>query len=216
MNQTKLFVEAETAYEKAKKDFVDLTIDGKKMVMLNILSDHPIIHKVCHQKWPSNKKEGLAVLFIRRSNGQFALMPNRSLGWEKMLEVVKILRQKVNFARGSEPIKFRDLDAEEVLGTVPELHFAKATGIISNGSKADTDVPSLIGKELSVEDIIDAVIIGLEETVFPKRFKEGCLKGVCVKGACPFYNFSLMRCHNIRNLVNNMTVVNNTEDQKVV
>jgi hypothetical protein len=215
VNQAKLFVDGEKDFEKAEKKFVDLTIDGKKMILLEICSDHPIIHKIAHQRWPSTKKEGLAVLFIHRSNGQFALMPNRSIGTDKMVEVVKIIRQKINFSKNFAPIKFKDLGAEEIIDAVPEIHFAKATGIISNGSKVDSDVPGLIGKKLSVEDIIDAIIIGLEEKVFPKKFSNGCLKGECVKGACPFYNFSLFRCHNIRSGASNMEVINKTNEQKV-
>lgn len=212
VNQAKLFVDGEKAYENAPKNFIPLKIDGKEMILLDIYCDHPLINKICHQKWPANKPEGLAVLMIRRSNGQFALMPNRNLGAEKMVEVVKILRQKVNFYRGSEPIKFRDLGAEEILPIIPEIHFATATGTICNGSKVDADVPGLIGEELSVQDVIDAVVIGLEQDLFPSRFSSKCQKGECMKGACPFYNFSLFRCHDIRSGVTNMT---DTDKQKV-
>ncbi len=212
VQQAKLFVQATEAYEKAPKNIIPIKVDGKKMILLDIYCDHPIINKVCHQKWPENKPEGLAVLLIRRSNGQFALMPKRNIGAEKMVEVVKILRQKVNFNRNSGPIMFKDLGVEEILPVIPEIHFAKATGTICNGSKVDADVPGLIGEDLSVQDVIDAVVIGLEQDLFPSRFKQKCLNGECVKGACPFYNFGLQRCHNIRKGVTTMT----TRDEQQV
>ncbi len=200
-HQAKLFIDGERAYGDLSKEQIPFCLDGEEMQLLVIKSDHPVMNKVVHSRWRSNRKEKLGVLFIHKSNGQFVIIPNRSIAKEKMVEVVKILRQKVvlNDSDNLPPIAFRDLDDREILNDVPEIHFSQLTGTISNGSKVDADVPGLINNALNIQDVIDAIIIGLENQCFPKKFIENCKKGICAKGVCPFYNFGLERCHNIRN-----------------
>lgn len=198
IRQTKLFVKGESEYEKIEKKLTPITVNSQSMNLLEIHSDHPGIHKNVFQKWPATKKEKLGVLFLRKSNGQFVLIPHRNFDPLKMAEVVKIIRQKIAYARNMDPIKFIDLGSEEILDEIPEIHFAKATGVISNGANVDPDVPGLIGKDLSTEDIMDAVIIGLEETIFPRQFSNQCTTGMCARNRCGFYHYGLFRCHKIR------------------
>jgi|GEM_PF-5882676 len=200
IEQTKLFLTAEREYTKNNGQVHSLTLPGHETsaVLLHVKSDNTQMNKVVHSKWHANDKEKLAVLFLQKTNGQFVLMPSNGVTSEQMREVVKVLRQKVAQLTKIK-IEFKDLGREEIIDQVPEIHFAEATGTISNGSKVDPEVPGLIKTGMLREiDVIHAIKIGLGHREFHEDYEKGCREGVCVKGRCPFYNFGLERCFAIR------------------
>ncbi len=199
--QSKLFLDAEHAYETAPKHEIDLVTPQKNIpfVILEIKSGIPVMNKVVQSKWRDNRTKKLGVLFLHKPNGQFVLMPNQQyIKAEEMRPVVKILRQMVMRAAGKQPIQFKELGKGEMLDLVPEIYFDEATGVISNGSKVDPDVEGLIGTFLSVEDVTDAILIAFDTDYFEPRFEKQCRKNDCVKGRCPLYNYGLPRCHEAR------------------
>ncbi len=201
INQAKMFLEAEKAYGKPER-LTDLTIPKSKhpFVLLEIKSDIPIMNKVAHSKWRENRTKKLGVLFLHKTNGQFVLMPNQQhITPTQMREVAKIIRQKIAYVVLTEPLRFTELEKDQIVDDIPQIHFDENTGIICNGSKTDPQVPGIIGKVLSVEAVIEAVQIGLDTNFFPQRFRNDCRKGKCVKGACWMYQFGQQRCYDVRN-----------------
>ncbi len=209
INSVKQFIDLEESYNKSQVTILPLSItipsEPASFILLETQNDKPKAAKAIQKRWSSNPKQKIGVLFLHKSNGQFVLMPNSYLNKSIMKEVVGVLRQMVAHKRNQGEIKFKDLKLPEIIDEVPEIHFAEVTGIISNGSKTDPNVPGLIGTYLSVQDVMDAVEIGLELNYFPQRFKNGCNAGMCEKGRCPFYGFGLQRCFDIRNTNNPMT-----------
>jgi hypothetical protein len=119
-----------------------------------------------------------------------------------MREIAKILWQAVLGVRSQKPLCFSELEKNQFNDSVPEIYFDENTGIISNGSKVDPDVPGLIGKELTINDVIKAVRVGLDTEYFPTRFATNCNLGKCAGAECPMYNFGLNRCHEVRRVKN--------------
>jgi hypothetical protein len=203
IQQAKIFQKASKEYAESVKAKVDLKIPGAKgdFVLLHMKSDNILMGKVVRSKWREGGSKTLGVLFIEKSNGQFALLPNRvHITATNMREVVKVLRQTIalNREEAAESIDFCDLGKNQVIESVPEIHFDENTGIISNGSKTDPDVPGLLGKSISPQEVIRAIRIGLDTEYFPSDFAKNCIKGICAKSRCPIYQFSQNRCHEIR------------------
>jgi len=188
-------------YDKTPKNKISLLIPDQpaKTFMIEMKTDHPLMHKVIIRKWPDNLVEKVTITFIHRSNGQFVLIPNRKfVNVETMFEIVKILRDQVADIDKRGRIDFSEIGKDEVIDQVPEIHIFEKTGVISNGSNVDPDVPGLIGKILSVDNVIEAVKIGLGEHYFPKKFAKKCEVGDCSKSACFLYGCGLQRCHDVR------------------
>jgi hypothetical protein len=202
ISQSKLYVEAESKYDAIRKTAIEIVTSDKRnqSFLLEFESDIPCIHKVAQSKWKSRQDAKLAVLFLHKKNGQFVLMPNnRSLNVDDMREVVKIIRQTVaRNACQDNPIDFESLGYTGIIDRVVEIHFDEATGIISNGSKVDPDVSGLLGKYLSVEEVINAIQTGLDTDYFPKKYAAGCAQGTCAERRCPLYHFGLKRCIDAR------------------
>jgi hypothetical protein len=202
ISQAKIFVDTEALYDKTPKNLIDIFVDDdpKPFVLLEMQSDAVCMNKVIHSKWRENRDKKLGVLFLHKTNGQFVLMPNGAyITTEHMREVVKILRYKIAQQRKlTEQIRFNNIGNNQSLDLIPEVYFDENTGIISNGSKVDPDVPGLVGKELSVESIIEAIQIGLDGRYFPRQFKQECANGNCARGRCFMYNYGLSRCHRVR------------------
>lgn len=202
VEQAKLFVEAEEAYDDTQKQLHDIIVarNLNPLILLEMKSDRIAMNKVVHYKWrDNNRPKKLGVLFLSKTNGQFTLIPSEQhISAEEMREVVKILRQMIAWKKRLERISFKELGADQTIDSIPEIHFDESRGIISNGSKVDPFVPGLIGNFLSVEDVIEAVKIGLNPNYFQPKFSKGCQSGTCVKGACWMYNYGLQRCHNVR------------------
>lgn len=199
VRQAKLFLEAKKVFNTIPQKTLEIKVIDQKMFLWEIESDHRVIHKVAHLKWPANKKEKMAVLFVKRTNGQFMLMPNRKfVSPEQMREVVKIIRQMITKNSGEQRLHFLDMGKNQTIDLVPEIHFDETTGIISNGSPIDFEVQGMIGDVLSSEEIVRAIRIGLDTEYYPKDVIKQCLKGKCSKGACPIYQYGQERCHTIR------------------
>jgi hypothetical protein len=197
IEQAKLFLAAEKAYDK-NEHLVDLRIPSNKnkFVLLELKSDNILMNKVVHSKWRDNREKKLGVLFLHKSNGQFVLMPNEQhITVNQMKEIVKVLRQKT-MQKGY--IGFGELCANGSIDSVPSIHFDEARGIIANGSKTDPEVPGLIGKVLSVEDVIEAVQIGLDTEFFAPEFAKGCRIGKCAGSRCWMFKYGQKRCFQIR------------------
>lgn len=199
IEQARKFVSGKEKYVQLKKHILPIYENVKPVMMVHIKSDCREMTAVVRSQWTEKMPEKLGVLFLEKSNGQFLLRPGTDVLPHQMREVRKILTQMVAWNKYQMIIPFRDLGADEVLDAVPELHFAPATGTISNGAIVDPKVPGLLGKFLSVEEVIDAIMIGLNTKIFPNEFQKGCKSGICQKKACWFYNFGLKRCHEIRN-----------------
>lgn len=204
IKQARMFQKAAKEYTESVKSEISLKIPGTKgnFVLLHVKSDNILMGKVTRSKWREGGSKTLGVLFIEKSNGQFVLLPNKDhVTAQNMREVVKALRQIIALNhRGGRAVSidFCDLGKNQIIEAVPEIHFDENTGIISNGSKTDPDVPGLLGKNISSQDVIRAIQIGLDTEYFPSNFAKNCLKGICAKSKCPIYLLSQSRCHEIR------------------
>ncbi len=203
IEQARMFQKCTQEYDTIAKKGLEIKVADTKVpfVLLHMRSDNPLMNKVVRSKWRANRDKKLGVLFIEKTNGQFVILPNQQyISGEQMREVVKILRQMVALnTEGRERIPFSDLGKDEIIPSVPEIHYDRTTGVISNGSKVDPDAPGLIGEILSIEDIIKAIQIGLDTGYFPSKFALNCAKGNCAKGACSLYQYGQDRCHKVRN-----------------
>jgi hypothetical protein len=175
IQQARMFQKAAKEYPEAVKAEISLKIPGTKgnFVLLHVKSDNILMGKVAWSKWKEGGNKILGVLFIEKSNGQFVLLPNKNhITATNMREVVKVLRQTValNSAGVAGSIDFCDLGKNQIIEAVPDMHFDENTGIISNGSKTDPDVPGLLGKNISSQEVIRAIRIGLDTEYFPSDF----------------------------------------------
>ena len=127
-----------------------------------------------------------------------------------MIEVVKILRQTITRNRQNKNLPFDILGMYGKIDAVPELYIDENMKIIMNGSKTDPDAPGLIGNGISVDEIIEAVVIGLNPRRFDSRHEKKCAQGVCSKMAstpCSLFSLGLARCAEIREKMTSTTVV---------
>lgn len=151
-------------------------------------------------EYPGGLKLGVALNV--NSQGQFCIIPSNGFK-DKMFEVVKILRQKVAFARSDsgKGLPFDELGRAGSIWRVPEIYIDENTGIIMNGSKTDPDVPGLIGKEICLDDLIDAVLIVCNKW-FDFKNSDQCSNGSCPKVAknenCSLFCFNLIHCQTVR------------------
>jgi hypothetical protein len=148
---------------------------------------------------PGGKKLGITV--VHKNNGQFVIYPGKDFS-EKMIEVVKILRQKISLKRNQKGLPFETLGNFGTIREVSELYIDENMKIIMNGSKTDPDVPGLIGQDLSADDIIEAVILGLNESQFDKKLAHYCQSNVCSKNidsdiTCKLFCYNLARCQKV-------------------
>ena len=202
--QRKFFLKAVTEYKEAAEKQICVLPDNHAMVIVK--SDNPLMVRAVRQQTmlPGGKK--LGVTFVHKSNGQFVIYPSNGFT-DKMIEVVKILRQKIAFYRNGKGIGFDKLGQTGTLWEIPELYIDENMKIIMNGSKTDPDVPGLIGQDLSVDDIIEAVILGLDESRFDKKLADKCKSNVCSKNidpdiTCKLFCYNLARC---KKVVDNFT-----------
>ncbi|MDB4984018.1 MAG: hypothetical protein JWM20_197 [Patescibacteria group bacterium] len=206
IEQRKMFLQGETEYFAEKRNIIPLVLKGHENgVLLEINSDHPLMNKVVFSKWPVSKKEKIAVLFIRKTNGQFALMPksdSSEMGLfvrSRMREVTQVLRDMVSRKDKRYMLSQEEIMKDGAIDTVSELYYDEQMCIVSNGSKTDPDAPGLIGSILTVEDVIAAVQIATDIDYFEPAFEKGCVKGRCAGARCPLANMHLERCYEVRN-----------------
>jgi hypothetical protein len=203
-DQRKLFLRASQEYkESSEKQIIDLP-DGFAAVVIK--SNNPLMVRAVRQQsmLPGGKKLGITVVY--KSNGQFVIYPGNDFS-NKMIEVAKILRQKISLKRNQKGLPFETLEHFGTIREVPELYIDENMKIIMNGSKTDPDVPGLLGTHLSLDDLIISLITGVDESIFDKKFAHNCKKDVCVKkidseNRCSLFCFGLDRCVNV---INNFT-----------
>jgi hypothetical protein len=157
----------------------------------------------------SSKRKNVPAAMIQiNSTGQFQVIANQAKPYEvKLSDVVKMLRMKEFEARGERVPSWKDLGGESVEGSV--IHYQIGAERIYNGSLTQPDVPPLIARGLlSVENVIEAVMVGLQEFHYDKVNMNICgnKDGICpVKQSggevkCQLYPAGLFRCYKTQKL----------------
>jgi hypothetical protein len=198
IDHRKSFLAACTEYRIAERNIVDLS-DNYAMVVME--SDHSQMVRAVRQQSIVTGGKKLGITFVHKSNGQFILYPHNGFK-DQMTEVIKILRQKIAFKRNQKGLGFDKIGENGSLWEIPELYIDENMKIIMNGSKTDPDVSGLIGQDLSVDEIIQAVTLGLDEAQFDRKFAHHCKENVCSKkidpeNKCSLFCFGLNRCKKI-------------------
>lgn len=193
----RLFVEACYEYDrlKSKNSFNFFDLEGHVGVVLK--SDYKQISNAVWYKLKKHNQKPLGLLILHNSKGQFFIKANDFLLEKEMKYVVGILRQKVYSKRNNKPLPVSAMHEYGTLSAVPELYFDENQFMIMNGSKTDPDTPGLIGKDLSIEDIIEAVKIAINGDFEPGR-AVNCLQSKCDGKKCPFYNYHLKQCAQVK------------------
>jgi hypothetical protein len=205
IQQRELFLKACNEYDQ-QKDSIQanaISLPGADYPVLMIAeSDNRLAAKAIQSKNPKSANRTLGILLLVKktpmpgAGKQFVIMPQA--GFEKFMpDVLRILQQKISFKRTGKGLRFDTIGQYGTHHEVPELYFDENMDIIMNGSKADPDAPGLIGKEISIKDVIDAI-----QTVVKKQFDtrnaKQCQAGTCVKVAngtpCPLFSFCLSHC----------------------
>lgn len=190
----RLFLKACEELDASKlKKYFDLGNDHFGFV---IESDNRLMSNAVHRKIKLYDRKPLGVVIVHNSKGQFVIMPQFNLKGS-MLQVAGILRQKVYQKRHLKPLPAAALKELGTIGNLPEIYIDEKQRIIMNGSKTDPDTPGLIGKELSLQDIIEAIQIVVEER-FHDNFAKTCRSGKCTGSRCPLYYHHLQHCDAVK------------------
>jgi hypothetical protein len=197
ISQRKMFIVASNHHHQSIQLEFEL---GEKNFGLVIKNDNPLAAKVAFQKSKQIGEKTIGILIVEKTNGQFCIIPQDNFR-ESMREIIKILRQKVFFSKKQKSLSFDDLESMGWIWSVPELYIDENMFIIMNGSKTDPDVPGLIGKHLTINDVVGAIKIVIDKQ-FDGRHAEKCKIGSCVKVTdkkhCSLFCYNLNHCIEVR------------------
>jgi hypothetical protein len=167
---------------------------GERLKMVTIVSDNELMNKFARSKLGGEA----AIVIQQNSKGNVQIFTNKKYGL-KLYDVVKIIRYTEQWRKGA--IVTTDWDrlaAEGIITGAEEWYFHEAGQMLLNGSLTHPDVPPT---NLTIENIKEAVRIGINPTAFEPTRAEACLKGKCLstrKFQCPWYPWGLSRCRKIR------------------
>lgn len=136
-----------------------------------------------------------AVVIQKRANGQVQIFTSKKQGIciEDAVRIIRIEEQSVKDVWKT--TDWKDLVAEGKVAGAEEWYYHKEGQMFLNGSTTAKDVPAT---NLSLEDIVRAVEIGLDPSMF--RY-EGCCTNGCRsprQHPCRWYNWGLKRCGIVR------------------
>ncbi|NCS99790.1 hypothetical protein GW765_02305 [Candidatus Parcubacteria bacterium] len=174
---------------------------GKKTSELAIIhTDEPQALKAV---WKLSEKRAKAVAAVLQINstGQFQLFSNQDKTYDfKIMDTVRMLRMKEFEARGLRVPNWKEIREDTLEGSY--IHYQSEAERLFNGSLTQSDVPPIIGNILTEDQVIEAVLIGLQDFVFDKVHVSVCgeRNGICPAKAdssvkCPLFKAGLKRCH---------------------
>ncbi|KKQ95460.1 MAG: hypothetical protein UT66_C0001G0046 [candidate division CPR2 bacterium GW2011_GWC1_39_9] len=138
------------------------------------------------------------VFVVRNSNGHTLIFGNKyGMSFNDLACILRHAEQRI---KGQMLItNFKMLAAVDSLLQVPEwCHMSGRSTALLNGSESAKDIPPT---GLSVDEIVLAIKIALDENSCPKKFADQCREGFCDtnrSNECSFYAFGLHRCRRNR------------------
>ncbi len=104
-------------------------------------------------------------------------------------DIVAILRVEEARKKGLNPEKYsvKDLRETDRLKDIPEWFYDTAANTIQNGGVIPESTPAT---DLSAEEVVNAVFVGLDREVLEKN----CPDNTCRGKDCYFYHYQLQRC----------------------
>jgi hypothetical protein len=209
-----VFVGFEAKYFEQRRFFIETTDEfwrvtqiervigphGEALMVAVISSDNPDMSKFARSEYGCRA----AVVIQKRSDGHIMVSTNQKYGL-RIHDIVKMLRvreQELEVEAGelkpNEVVtNWKELMKEGRIGT-KRWWFQEKIQNIFNGSLTATDVPVT---RISLEDILEIVLTGLDPKRFEPSFSANCLQGKCLSSSrnkCPWYKFGLSRCGTIR------------------
>ncbi len=200
----KLFVEAKTEALKADVQIISLPAlaksnSGKQKVLVVLKNDNREVASHIINSFRGREQQEIAVFLKINSNSQFFIKPMHGVSLE---ETIKIIRNTVAKKRGLR-LDWQTLAQGEKIKEIPEIFFHTESGIILNGGETQPDTPGLIGAKngLTLDEVINAIKIGLDPFYFEAKYKKECMNGICSaknNQYCRLKEYGLQRCHNAR------------------
>lgn len=137
---------------------------------------------------------GAAVAIVKSSTNHIQVITNNEyhLDVRDVLRVLRIWEQKKN-RNGKKITDWKTLETEESLPEVPEWYYHGDSNNILNGGTSRPDIPAT---KLSLDEVVSAVRIGLENS-----FYSSCRRNLCnstPNKPCPWHELGLLRCRRIR------------------
>jgi len=188
--QVKFFSQTQEEFKKkAKIEIINLS-DGRKIKLVVIVSDDERMHKFA-------RYQGAGIFVQKGSQGNVQIHTNKKDRID-LYDVVKVIRLKEQEKKGRILTKdWEDLVREGRVEGAEEWWFDIKAQRLLNGSLTIKAPPT----HLSLEEIIEAIKIGIDDTLFHPSFSKSCKKGMCLSTLhkpCPWYRFGLLRCRKIR------------------
>lgn len=160
-------------------------------------TDDELMNRYARAKQGTNA----AIVVQVTSRGNVQIFTNRRWNILSLYDIVKILRIKEQEKAGA-PLttNWRELQGEAQVPGAEAWYFHERGEMILNGALSAPDVPPT---KLSIEEILEAVRIGVNLQIFaPTRARE-CTMGTCSsteKNPCPWLKYRLNRCRNVQRL----------------
>lgn len=138
---------------------------------------------------------GATVVVVENSNGHIQVLTNREykLDVRDILRILRIWEQKKDGDKTNKVEDWKVLETEEIIPTIPQWYYHKDGNNILNGASARPDLPAT---KLSLEEVVRAVRIGLENSFL------NCDGNCCstLRKPCPWYSLGLIRCRSARSI----------------
>ena len=184
--------------------------DVKGCVIATVVTDDPGIAGFLF-----SKHGGQAAVAIIQSptSGSIRIVANKRSEVFKALEdtvrIIRVQERKAAGCKGNLPLA--ELAAEGSVPGTEQWHFHTKGQMLLHGSKTHPDVPRTNPTKLSLQEIQQAVKIGLAGSFEPDRAK-GCECNLCsdtLRNPCPWYGWGLSRCRTARwNLAEELRAIN--------
>lgn len=185
------FMAAKEEYEKiAQKETFQR--NGKFFRLVVLKSDNPKINR--YARW----QEGgdAAIVIQQTASGNVSIFTNDRYGirlWD-LAKMLNLVEQDHN--GGRQTTNWKTLSQE---GFIPNGKWYNLKGkCLLNGSLTHPDIPPT---SIPLKNIVSLAKIALSTSSFAPSYAKNCSKGKCAStqnNVCPWYDFGLSRCHNLR------------------
>lgn len=171
-------------------------VDGPrgKLKLAVVESDSEQIGKFARSEYGGQ----VAIIIQRNSSGNVQIFTNRKYGL-MLYDVVQMIRLAEAEKRGSAVTSdWKVLASEGKIEGAEEWYFHEPVQALLNGSLTASDVPPT---KLSLDEIKEMVLVGINPAIFEPQRAGECRKGVCTStlhNPCPWYRWGLHRCRKIR------------------
>lgn len=205
IDNQKGFVTGKKQFENAKCTFVEMPNLAKQgsrvpeICVIETLEQHaPYLLGAAIHRLSSDQRHNIAVYVFGSANGHFIVQPSTS--WKKQLNMqdtwtmlaTKVLKKRNNKV----PPTHVFIHQDDIIGA-EGLHFHRDAKAIMNGGNSQPDADGICGKELTIEEIVTAVMVGIDPNQYYTPLAATCAKGTCsasTGGGCPMFGYHLPRC----------------------